>query len=119
VGTSVEFETAHLPGARWLSRGWLETKVPALFPEPDKPIIVTAVEWQQSLFAARALLDLGYTDVSVLAGGVREWSAAGHPTENGLQSCLVEPNDVVLSPSIRGNKEDMQKYLDWELKLKH
>jgi hypothetical protein len=30
-----------------------------------------------------------------------------------------ETNDVVLSPSIKGNKEDMQRYLDWELKLKH
>ena len=32
---------------------------------------------------------------------------------------LAPANDVVLSPSIRGNKEDMQKYLDWELTLKH
>jgi len=31
---------------------------------------------------------------------------------------LVEPNDVVLSPSIHGSKEDMQRYLDWELTLK-
>jgi len=30
---------------------------------------------------------------------------------------LVEPNDVVLSPSITGNKEDMRRYLDWEVKL--
>jgi hypothetical protein len=29
----------------------------------------------------------------------------------------MQPNDVVLSPSIRGTKEDMQRYLDWELRL--
>ena len=34
-------------------------------------------------------------------------------------TALVKPNDVVLSPSIRGSKQDMQNYLNWELKLKH
>jgi hypothetical protein len=29
----------------------------------------------------------------------------------------MPPNDVVLSPSIRGSREDMQRYLDWETKL--
>jgi hypothetical protein len=49
---------------------------------------------------------------------VRAWIAAGLPTESGLTACLTEINDVVLSPSIKGNKEDMQRYLDWELELK-
>ena len=56
-------------------------------------------------------------DVRVLAGGVQAWRAAGLKTETGRDRCLVQPNDVVLSPSIRGSKEDMQRYLDWELKL--
>ncbi len=45
--------------------------------------------------------------------------AAGLETAAGLEKCLVKANDVVLSPSIRGNKEDMLNYLNWELKLKH
>jgi hypothetical protein len=52
-----------------------------------------------------------------LNGGVRAWSAAGFSTERGLDECLVQADDVVLSPSIRGSKEDMQRYLDWELAL--
>jgi len=119
VSSSAEFEAAHLPGARWIARGWLELTIPDLVPEPERPLLVTCRDGQQSIFAARALNDLGYADVSVLASGVRAWAAAGYPTESGLQSCLVEPNDVVLSPSIRGDREAMQKYLDWELKLTH
>ena len=49
--------------------------------------------------------------------GVRAWLEAGLPTEKGFEGCLVSRNDVVLSPSIRGTKEDMQRYLEWELKL--
>ena len=52
--------------------------------------------------------------------GVRAWSAQGFATEQGSTTgCLVETNDVVLSPSIRGNKEEMQRYLDWEVNLTH
>jgi len=79
---------------------------------------VTCTDGRQSVFAARQLVQAGYSDVLVLDGGVRRWSAAGLPTAAGLGDCLVEPNDVVLSPSIRGSQEDMQNYLNWELKLK-
>ena len=119
VGSSVEFAAGHLPGARWITRGWLEVKISELFPERQQEMIVTCADGRQSVFAARALQNLGYQNVSVLSGGVRAWSAAGCAIETGLTSCLVEPNDVVLSPSVRGNREEMQRYLNWELTLKH
>ena len=78
---------------------------------------MTCPDGQQSTLAAQTLGELGYTDVSVLDGGTRAWSAAGFSTEQGVDGCLVARDDVVLSPSIRGTKEDMQRYLDWELTL--
>jgi len=117
VGTSLEFESAHVPGAQWISRGWIELKFPEKFPDRAQPIVLSCPDEEQSVFAALALMEIGYTNISVLDGGVQAWSAAGFPTERGLTGCLVSPNDVVLSPSIRGTKEDMQRYLDWELKL--
>jgi rhodanese-related sulfurtransferase len=119
VGSSLEFESAHVPGARWISRGWLDVKLPELCADRRQSIVLTCPDGQQSIFGAAALKQLGYADVAVLDGGVRAWSSAGYPIDSGLNDCLVPPNDVVLSPSIRGSKEDMQKYLDWELKLKH
>jgi rhodanese-related sulfurtransferase len=117
VGTSLEFESAHVPGARWVPRGWLEVEIPRRFTDRNQAIIVTCANGMQSIFAAQALHRIGFTDVSALSGGVQAWSAAGFSTERGLDPCLVEPKDVVLSPSIRGSKEEMQRYLDWELKL--
>jgi rhodanese-related sulfurtransferase len=117
VGTSLEFESAHVPGAKWISRGWIELKLPQRFPDRTEPIVVTCPDGQQSVFAARALVEIGYTDVAVMDGGVRAWAAEGFSTERGLEGCLVQPSDVVLSPSIRGSKKDMQRYLDWERAL--
>jgi len=117
VGTSLEFESAHVLGAKWISRGWIELKLPEQYSDRGQTIVVSCADGRQSVFAARALGGLGYKDVRVLAGGVQAWRAAGLKTETGRDRCLVQPNDVVLSPSIRGSKEDMQRYLDWELKL--
>lgn len=117
VGTSLEFESAHLPGAKWIARGWLELELPRQYPDRERPIVVTCADGRQSIFAARALSGVGYKKARVLAGGVRAWRTAGMRTETGLDGCLVQANDIVLSPSIRGTKEDMQRYLDWETKL--
>jgi rhodanese-related sulfurtransferase len=117
VGTSLDFETMHVAGAKWISRGWIDIKLPELFPDRNQPIVLTCPDGRQSTLAARTLTEIGYTDVSVLDGGVQGWLAAGLPTNHGLDACLVQANDVVLSPSIRGTKEDMQRYLEWELNL--
>jgi rhodanese-related sulfurtransferase len=117
VGTSLDFEADHVLGAQWISRGWLDLELPELFPDRTQSIVLTCPDGQHSLLAAQTLGDLGYIDVSVLSGGVRAWEAAGLPTKKGIDACLMAPNDVVLSPSIRGTREDMQRYLDWETKL--
>jgi len=118
VGSSPEYETAHLPGAKWISRGWLELQLPGYVSDRAQAILISCPDGAHSIFAARTLAEYGYNNVYVLDGGVRAWIAADFPTASGLTACLTETNDVVLSPSIKGNKEDMQRYLDWELKLK-
>jgi len=118
VGTSLEFDRAHVPGAQWVSRGWIDIKLPELYPDRRRQFALTCSDGKHSVFAARALAALGYHDVTVLDRGLEYWMALDYRTESGLSDCLVVPSDVVLSPSIRGNKEEMQRYLDWELKLK-
>lgn len=117
VGSSPEFEAGHLPGAKWVSRGWLEFKVPEALPDKSRMIVLSCPDGQNSIFAARSLKELRYDNVFVLDGGVKAWSTAGYAVETGLTSCLSEPIDVVFSPSVRGTKEDMRRYLEWEEKL--
>jgi rhodanese-related sulfurtransferase len=117
VGTSIDYETAHVPGARWISRGWIEITLPRQIPDRNRPLILTCPDDRHSVLAARMVGEIGYENVLVLDGGARAWRAAGYQTEQGLVFCLIDPNDVVLSPSIKGDKEAMQRYLDWEEKL--
>jgi rhodanese-related sulfurtransferase len=117
VGSSADFATAHLPGSKWISRGWLELKLPSLLTDKAQPIVLSCRDGQSSIFGARTLAEMGYKEIFVLDGGVQSWARAGYPTERGLESCLAEPNDVVLSPSVKGDKEAMRCYLEWEVKL--
>jgi rhodanese-related sulfurtransferase len=117
VGNSADFAAAHLPGSKWISRGWLELKLPSLLRDRTRPILLSCADGRNSTLAAPTLLEMGYKEVSVADGGLRAWARAGYPIEKGLESCLVEPNDVVLSPSIKGDKEAMRRYLEWEIKL--
>ena len=119
VGASTDYKAAHVPGAKWICRGWLELKLPKFLEEKKTSILITCPNGQQSVFAARALAGLGYSNVAVLDGGVKAWRAAGYDTETGMTACWSEVNDVVLSPSVTGDKQAMQRYLDWELQLKH
>jgi rhodanese-related sulfurtransferase len=117
VGSSADFAAAHLPGSKWISRGWLELKLPSSLTDKAEPIVLSCGDGQSSILAARTLAEMGYKEIFVLGAGVQAWTRAGYPTARGLDSCLVEPNDVVLSPSIKGDKEAMRRYLEWEIKL--
>jgi rhodanese-related sulfurtransferase len=117
VGSSADFAATHLPGSKWISRGWLELKLPSLLTDKTERIVLSCSDGQSSILAARMLAEMGYKETFVLDGGVQTWARAGYPTEAGLGSCLVEPNDVVLSPSVKGDKEAMRRYLEWEIKL--
>ena len=117
VGTSQEFERDHVPKSLWISRGWLEIKTGDLCPDKSRPIVVTCPDGRHSILAARTFGRLGFREVTVLDGGVNTWIKEGHPTEKGLDGCVMEPNDVVIPASATGNKEAMARYLEWEHRL--
>jgi rhodanese-related sulfurtransferase len=113
VDTSQDFARGHVPGARWVPRGWLELWIGDIVPSKDTPITVTCGDGRASTLAAVTLGELGYRNVSVLAGGMDAWRSAALPVERGLSGVMVAPTDVVLAGPDR-NFADMQNYLRWE-----
>jgi rhodanese-related sulfurtransferase len=116
VGPSDHFAAGHVPGARWLPRGWLELRAAELAPDTAAPVVVTDEDGHDAVLAAATLLDLGYRDVAALAGGTEAWRREGRPLEHGLTGVLRPPDDVVPAGPDRGFA-DMINYLRWEERL--
>jgi rhodanese-related sulfurtransferase len=68
---------AHPLFAAHLSLSRLELEVYGRLPRRDVPLVVLDDGEGYAERAARRLIELGYTDVAVLAGGVSGWKAAG------------------------------------------
>ena len=116
VDTSQDFARGHVPGARWVPRGWLEFQIGSVAPSHDTPIAVTCNDGRQATLAGATLADLGYRAVTVLEGGMAAWQQAALPVEQGLSGVMSSPDDVVLSGPDR-NFADMMHYLRWEEEL--
>src|SRR5258708_7728743 len=76
-----EWTEGFIPGARWISRGFLEQRIEDQIPEPSAEIILYCAGGTRSALAAQALTTLGYTNVKSMAGGVTAWKRAGRPFE--------------------------------------
>ena len=113
VDTSQDFARGHVPGARWVPRGWLELWIGDIVPSKAASIAVTCADGRASALAAAILGELGYQNVSILDGGMAAWQKAGLPVEKGLSGVMAPPTDVVPAGPDR-NFADMQNYLRWE-----
>jgi molybdopterin/thiamine biosynthesis adenylyltransferase/rhodanese-related sulfurtransferase len=76
-----EWDEGHLPGARHIPRGWLESRIEQAVPDRGRPIVIYCAAGNRSAFAAKTLEELGYQDVASLAGGINDWKRHGYPLE--------------------------------------
>ena len=72
-----EFDEGHIPGATHLSKGYIEVQIEDRVPARDTPITLYCAGGTRSLLAARALHELGYSDVRSMSGGFNGWKQAG------------------------------------------
>jgi rhodanese-related sulfurtransferase len=116
VETSRDFSGGHVPGSRWVPRGWLELAIAEVVPSKETPVIVTCANGLPSVLAGATLKTLGYQRVSVLSDGMPAWITAGLPVEQGLSGVMNPPNDVLTMGTDRTWAEAIQ-YLRWEEEL--
>jgi rhodanese-related sulfurtransferase len=79
VREAEEFQTGHLPGAIHMSRGMLEFKLAAnpQFQSRDLKITLYCKTSGRAALCAQSLKEMGYLNVSSIAGGFDAWQAAG------------------------------------------
>ncbi len=73
-----EWQEGHIPGAVHVPRGYLESRIETAVPDKSTPVILYCASGNRSAFAAKTLLDLGYTNVSSLHGGFTDWKRNGN-----------------------------------------
>lgn len=91
VDTSRDFSQGHIPGAHWVSRGWLEWRIAEVVASQSTPVVVTCATGRQSVLAGATLRELGYQHVAVLSDGMQAWRQAGLPSEKGLRGVMSPP----------------------------
>jgi rhodanese-related sulfurtransferase len=83
VRESEEFQAGHLSGALHMSRGMLEFKLAAnpQFQSRDLKITLYCKTSGRAALCALSLKEMGYVNVSSIAGGFDAWQAAGFHVE--------------------------------------
>lgn len=74
-----EWRQGHIPGALHLPRGFLEMQAQSRLPKRDAKIVVYCAGGIRSAFAAKALMDLGYSNVETANPGFNDWKDKGYP----------------------------------------
>lgn len=76
-----EWVQGHIPGATWIPRSYLELRIEDAVRDRDGEVILYCAGGTRSALAARSLIELGYTNVSSMAGGFSAWKRDGHGFE--------------------------------------
>jgi len=75
-----EFEERHIEGAVHVPRSYLESRIEQFVPDRSKRVVLYCASGVRSALAAKTLAeDLGYEDVSSMAGGITLWRDRGLP----------------------------------------
>ena len=72
-----EYEQGYIPGAIHIPRGFLESRIERNVLERSTPVVVYCASGERSVYAAKTLQDLGYTDVVSMKGGFSGWKDNG------------------------------------------
>src|SRR5262249_9224246 len=76
-----EWRAGHAASAEHLGRGVIERDIVARAPDKDEELVLYCGGGYRSALAADNLQRMGYRRVRSLAGGWREWTRRGLPTE--------------------------------------
>ena len=82
VRETEEFAAGHIPGAKHVPRGYLESRIEGAVPDRSRHLILYCASGNRSAYAARTLVeDLGYEHVESMRGGITLWKDRGYEVE--------------------------------------
>src|ERR671910_226641 len=82
VRESEEWDAGHIPGAKHVPRGYLESRIEGAVRDRSQDIVIYCASGNRSALAAHTLKELlGYENVSSMTGGITLWKDRGYDVE--------------------------------------
>src|SRR5215218_3339766 len=82
VRESEEWDAGHIPGAKHVPRGYLESRIEGAVADRDQRVVIYCASGQRSALAAHTLREqLGYENVASMNGGITLWKDRGYEVE--------------------------------------
>jgi sulfur-carrier protein adenylyltransferase/sulfurtransferase len=82
VRETEEFAAGHLPGAKHVPRGYLESRIDGAVPDRSQRVILYCASGNRSALAAHTLEhELGFEHVESMTGGYTLWKDRGYPVD--------------------------------------
>jgi molybdopterin/thiamine biosynthesis adenylyltransferase len=82
VRETEEWDAGHIPGARHVPRGYLESRIEGAVPDKSQRVVLYCASGTRSALAAHTLTDLlGYENVASMTGGITLWKDRGYKVE--------------------------------------
>jgi molybdopterin/thiamine biosynthesis adenylyltransferase/rhodanese-related sulfurtransferase len=79
VRESEEWDAGHIPGARHVPRGHLESRIEGAAPDRNQRVVLYCASGNRSALAAHTLREqLGYENVASMTGGITLWKDRGY-----------------------------------------
>jgi molybdopterin/thiamine biosynthesis adenylyltransferase/rhodanese-related sulfurtransferase len=82
VRESEEWDAGHIPGAKHVPRGYLESRIEGAVADRDQRVVIYCASGQRSALAAHTLREqLGYENVASMNGGITLWKDRGYEVD--------------------------------------
>ena len=82
VRESEEWDAGHIPGAKHVPRGYLESRIEGAVADRSQRVVIYCASGQRSALAANTLREqLGYENVASMNGGITLWKDRGYDVE--------------------------------------
>ena len=79
VREDYEWQHGSLPNAVHLSKGVIERDIESLITDKQKSLVLYCSGGFRSIISAYNIQKMGYTNVTSMAGGLRNWMSASYP----------------------------------------
>lgn len=76
-----EWNLGRIPGAAFLPRGHLESRIEEVAPR-DARVVIYCARGNRSALAADTMRQMGYSNVSSMSGGFQQWAMEGREVES-------------------------------------